>query len=134
MLEKTRHTGTRLLKMRFVTAIIAMFACAIVMARVPRLFALPEPRSEWFVPVAFVQDAEGRIVTGLGKDAFRLFEDGVEQQITQVADRGPASIGIVLDTSTEIDPDLTRSRLAAEQFLKITATGDEFFPFRHHET
>src|SRR5262245_3569095 len=47
-----------------------------------------------------VTDAEGRLVTGLTKDAFQVFEDGTEQDITQFTDaRVPVSLGVLLDAS-----------------------------------
>ncbi len=140
LLDKTRHTGTRLLKMRLLTAIIAVTACAIVLAHAPRLFALPESQSDWFVPV-IVQDARGHVVTGLGKDAFRLFEDGVEQQITQVSVRQDLfkpvaqqafvgarfdKVGIVFDTTAEFDANLAQSRAVVEQLLQIMSYDEVF--------
>lgn len=47
-----------------------------------------------------VTDAQGRLVTGLPREAFAVFEDGAEQPITQfVNQRVPVSLGIVLDVS-----------------------------------
>jgi Ca-activated chloride channel family protein len=47
-----------------------------------------------------VTDATGRLITGLTKDDFQIFEDGVEQQITQFTDqRVPVSLGMLLDAS-----------------------------------
>ena len=47
-----------------------------------------------------VTDAAGRLVTGLTKDDFQVWEDGVEQQITQFTDeRVPVSLGVLLDAS-----------------------------------
>jgi len=112
---------------------------------------LTQAQLQWYVPVT-VQDAAGHVVTGLGKDAFRLFEDGVEQQISAISSaqdlfmplvrrasvdprldeatipRYPVSIGIVFDTTAEFDANLTHSRMAVEQLLKIISSpGDEVF-------
>lgn len=47
-----------------------------------------------------VTDANGRLITGLNKDDFQIFEDGIEQQITQFTDkRVPVSVGLLLDAS-----------------------------------
>ena len=47
-----------------------------------------------------VTDTNGRLITGLTKDDFQIFEDGVEQQITQFTDqRVPVSLGMLLDAS-----------------------------------
>jgi Ca-activated chloride channel family protein len=47
-----------------------------------------------------VTDAAGRLVTGLAKNDFQIWEDGVEQEITQFTDqRVPVSLGVLLDAS-----------------------------------
>ena len=47
-----------------------------------------------------VTDANGRLITGLTKGDFQIFEDGIEQQITQFTDqRVPVSLGLLLDAS-----------------------------------
>ena len=47
-----------------------------------------------------VADANGRLITGLTKDDFEIFEDGIKQPITQFSDqRFPVSLGIALDAS-----------------------------------
>jgi VWFA-related protein len=47
-----------------------------------------------------VVDAGNRLITGLTKDDFRVYEDGQEQPITQFTDaRVPVSLGVLLDVS-----------------------------------
>jgi VWFA-related protein len=47
-----------------------------------------------------VTDANGRLITGLTQGDFQVFEDGVEQTITQFTDkRVPVSLGMLLDAS-----------------------------------
>jgi Mg-chelatase subunit ChlD len=47
-----------------------------------------------------VTDAAGRLVTGLTRDDFQVWEDGIEQQVTQFTDeRVPVSLGVLLDAS-----------------------------------
>lgn len=47
-----------------------------------------------------VTDSSGRLVTGLEKQDFQIWEDGVEQQITQFTnERVPVSLGVLLDAS-----------------------------------
>src|SRR5688572_33269657 len=47
-----------------------------------------------------VTDASGQIVTGLGKSDFQVWEDGIEQEVTQFTDqRVPVSRGVLLDAS-----------------------------------
>lgn len=75
-----------------------------------------------------VTDPLNRFVTGLEKEHFRLFEDKVEQEITQFsAEDAPISIGLVFDTSGSMGPKLQKSRLAAAEFFKTANPSDEFF-------
>ena len=47
-----------------------------------------------------VTDTNGRLITGLTENDFQIFEDGVEQRITQFTDkRAPVSLGMLLDAS-----------------------------------
>jgi Ca-activated chloride channel family protein len=75
-----------------------------------------------------VTDPLSRFVTGLEKEDFRVFEDKVEQQITQFSSEDvPLSVGIVFDTSGSMGAKLGSSRQAVAQFLKTANPEDEFF-------
>ena len=75
-----------------------------------------------------VTDPLNRFVTGLDKEHFRLFEDKVEQQISQFSSEdAPISIGLVFDTSGSMGPKLQKSRQAANEFFKSSNPADEFF-------
>jgi len=75
-----------------------------------------------------VTDPLNRFVTGLEKEHFRLFEDKVEQTITQFSSEdAPISIGLVFDTSGSMGPKLQKSRQAAAEFFKTANPQDEFF-------
>ena len=79
------------------------------------------------IPVS-VTDKLNRFVVGLGKEHFKLFEDGKEQKITEFSgEDAPLSIGILLDTSGSMDMKLNRSRSAAREFLKTMNEQDEGF-------
>jgi len=82
------------------------------------------------VPV-LVTDTYDRPVRGLNKDAFRLYEDGVEQKVTQFfsAER-PNSIGILFDASTSMQKKMEESRQAVSRFLNLSMPGDEFFLYK----
>jgi Ca-activated chloride channel homolog len=78
------------------------------------------------IPV-MVTDPWERPVQGLQKSDFHLFEDGVEQEISQFfSEEEPISIGIVLDASASMRKKLDESRQAILQFLKLSTPGDEF--------
>jgi VWFA-related protein len=75
-----------------------------------------------------VTDPLNRFVTGLEKQHFRLFEDKVEQEISQFSSEdAPISIGLVFDTSGSMGSKLQKSRQAAAEFFKTANPQDEFF-------
>ncbi len=80
------------------------------------------------VPVT-VNDPLNRPVTGLEKENFRVFDDRVEQVITQFAmDDEPVAVGLVFDTSGSMGDKLRTSRLAAKAFFRTSNEDeDEYF-------
>ncbi len=75
-----------------------------------------------------VTDPLNRFVTGLEKEHFRLFEDKIEQEITEFSSEdAPISIGLVFDTSGSMGAKLQKSRQAATEFFKTANPSDEFF-------
>jgi len=79
------------------------------------------------VPVS-VNDPLNRPVSGLEKENFRIFDDKVEQTITQFAmDDEPVAVGLVFDTSGSMGDKLHRSRMAAKEFFRTANPEDEFF-------
>jgi Ca-activated chloride channel family protein len=78
------------------------------------------------IPV-MVTDSQDRLVTGLEKEHFKLFEDQAEQPITQFASEdAPVSVGLVFDCSGSMGDKLQKSRAAVAEFLKIANPEDEF--------
>ena len=71
-------------------------------------------------------DKKGRLVTGLPQDNFKIFEDGVEQEI-QYFSRGelPLKMVILLDISTSMRQNLPLAQEAAVGFVESLAPGDE---------
>ena len=85
------------------------------------------------IPV-HVTTTDGASVTDLPKESFRLFEDGVEQQVTYfVKDDAPISIGILLDTSSSMHNKMRRSSEAAATFFQTANPQDEFFLIEFNE-
>jgi Ca-activated chloride channel family protein len=68
---------------------------------------------------ATVRDSQGRLVSGLGRDAFQVFEDGYPQKVTQFTnERVPVSLGVLLDTSDSMfGQRIKEARVAVEHFL-----------------
>lgn len=75
-----------------------------------------------------VTDPMGRMVTGLTKDHFQVFEDKDEQTITQFgAEDSPLSMAIVFDASGSMGYKMSKAREAVAQFFKTANPEDEFF-------
>lgn len=67
---------------------------------------------------ASITDADGKPVAGLRREQFKIFEDGVEQEITFFATEDtPFSAVILLDTSGSMEERLSLARSAAIRFL-----------------
>ncbi|MBV8865279.1 MAG: VWA domain-containing protein [Acidobacteriaceae bacterium] len=78
------------------------------------------------IPV-LVTDPMQRPITGLHKQNFRLFEDGVEQNISWfLSEAAPISVGMVFDASNSMSNKLEPSREALYGFLRASFPGDEF--------
>jgi VWFA-related protein len=74
-----------------------------------------------------VTDRNDRLVTGLEKEHFKIFENKVEQVITQFASEdAPVSIALVFDCSGSMGPKLAKSRAAVSEFLHTANPEDEF--------
>jgi Ca-activated chloride channel family protein len=80
------------------------------------------------IPVT-VNDPLNRPVTGLEKENFRVFDDKVEQTVSQFAmEDEPVAVGLVFDTSGSMGNKLRTSRLAAKAFFRTSnADEDEYF-------
>ena len=79
------------------------------------------------IPVS-VTDSANHVITGLDRDAFRVFDDKREQTVVQFArEDAPLSVGIVFDLSGSMTGKLNKSREAMDQFLRGAQPEDEFF-------
>jgi Ca-activated chloride channel family protein len=77
---------------------------------------------------ATVVDRDGRLVTGLTRDAFQIYEDGAPQTVRQfTSERVPVSVGILLDISDSMfGRRLDEAREAVERFVTLLDRTDEF--------
>ncbi len=70
----------------------------------------------------------GASVTNLKQENFRVFEDGVEQKITNFSSEdAPVSIGLLFDASGSMRNKIRKSAEAAAAFFRTANTDDEFF-------
>jgi VWFA-related protein len=104
---------------------------------------LRDPRPPWKVGTevvwafATVSDQNGQPVPDLPRDAFRIFDDGVEQEITQFSgDRVPVSLGLVVDISESMrGTRIVHARASLSRFLvELLDPGDEAFLLAFNHT
>jgi Ca-activated chloride channel homolog len=79
------------------------------------------------VPVT-ITDPMNRLVTGLDKENFTLFEDKEPQELrTFSSEDAPVSIGVIFDMSGSMSSKIERAREAVIEFFKTANPQDEFF-------
>lgn len=75
-----------------------------------------------------VTDSSNNAVTSLDKENFRVYENGVEQEISAFSSEDvPISIGLIFDVSGSMGNKFDRARRAALEFLRTANPRDEFF-------
>ena len=75
-----------------------------------------------------VTDPYSRLVTGLDRENFKVYEDGVEQEIAAFSSEDvPISIGLIFDMSGSMADKVDKARQAAIQFMRTANPRDEFF-------
>src|SRR2546430_8113875 len=79
------------------------------------------------VPVT-ITDPMNRLVTGLDKDNFSLFEGKEAQEIRHFSSEdAPVSLGVIFDMSGSMSSKIERAREAVLEFFKTANPQDEFF-------
>ncbi len=75
-----------------------------------------------------VTDPQNRLVTGLERSNFQIFDSNAQQTIKSFAtEDAPLSIGIVFDLSGSMQSKFLRARKALSEFLRTSNPQDEFF-------
>ncbi len=85
---------------------------------------------ELTVVTATVRDTDGRLITGLPREDFEIFEDGDRQSISQFTnERVPVGLGLLLDVSDSMfGRRIVDARGAVERFLlELLQPADAFF-------
>jgi len=79
------------------------------------------------VPVT-VTDPMNRLVTGLEKDNFQLYEGSSSEEIrTFSSEDAPVSLGVIFDSSGSMSSKMERAKEAVVEFFKTANPQDEFF-------
>lgn len=76
-----------------------------------------------------VTDPMGRYVSGLGKNAFTITDNGQEQEIAFFSDSdAPVSVGILFDVSGSMSGEkIRKAQKALERFIATSHPSDEYF-------
>ena len=79
------------------------------------------------VPVT-ITDPMNRLVTGLEKENFQLFEGNAAQEIRSFSSEdAPVSLGVIFDSSGSMSSKMDRAKEAVVEFFKTANPQDEFF-------
>jgi Ca-activated chloride channel family protein len=79
------------------------------------------------VPVT-ITDPMNRLVTGLDKDNFELFEGNAKEEIKSFSSEdAPVSLGVIFDSSGSMSSKMDRAKDAVIEFFKTANPQDEFF-------
>jgi len=83
---------------------------------------------------ATVQNRKGILVSGLGKDNFQVYEDGVHQQIDYFSHEDiPVTVGLVVDNSGSMRPKRPEVIAAALAFARSSNSADQMFVVNFNE-
>ena len=78
------------------------------------------------VPVT-ITDPSGRIVTGLEREHFAVYENKEQQEIRHLSSEdSPVSLGVIFDSSGSMAGKIERAREAVVEFFKTANPQDEF--------
>jgi len=79
------------------------------------------------VPVT-ITDPMNRLVTGLDRDNFQLFEGSSKEEIKSFSSEdAPVSLGVIFDSSGSMSSKMDRAKDAVVEFFKTANPQDEFF-------
>ena len=75
-----------------------------------------------------ITDPMNRLVTGLDKDNFQVFEGKEQEEIRHFSSEdAPVSLGVIFDMSGSMSSKIDRAREAVVEFFKTANPQDEFF-------
>jgi Ca-activated chloride channel homolog len=84
---------------------------------------------------ATITDPMNRLVTGLERENFEVFENGSKQEIRHFSSEdSPLSLGVIFDMSGSMSNKIEKSREAVVEFFRTANPQDEFFMITFSET
>ena len=118
------------LRAAFVASALVLLTGQVVQPQIRREGKPLESGIDVVMVTATVVDADGHLVAHLPREAFSIWEDGVEQTISVFTnERVPIGLGVLLDVSDSMfGQRIVDARAAVERFLfTLLDPGDEFF-------
>jgi Ca-activated chloride channel family protein len=120
----------------FVLSLVLLFS-SLALAQTASPAATPDDDDDKPIPVhtdlvtvtMTVTDMYGRYVSGLGKSAFTILDNNVEQKIEFFSDvDAPVSVGILFDISGSMSGEkISKARQALGRFIATSHPSDEYF-------
>ena len=90
--------------------------------------SVPMPITDLVSFTVTVTDGYDRLVTGLNKADFELFEDKIRQDISHFSEEdAPINMGIIFDVSGSMKGKLDRAKEALKEFVLTSHSSDDFF-------
>jgi Ca-activated chloride channel homolog len=91
-------------------------------------YRLPMPNTDLVSLTVTVTDSLNRLVSGLDRRHFEVYEDKVKQEISFFSEAdAPVNMGIVFDVSGSMKGKLDRARDALKAFSQTSHSDDDFF-------
>jgi len=91
-------------------------------------YQIPTQYTELVSLTVTVTDSFNRLVMGLDRGNFEIYEDKVKQEISFFSDADePVNLGIVFDVSGSMKGKLDRARDALKAFIQTSHNDDDFF-------
>lgn len=106
-----------------------LFAAQFGASRATAQEVSPSNNSETRRFTVTVVDKNGRVVSGLTKDAFAVFEGKTQREISYFnEEEAPASVGIMIDVSRSVNlPNVHASKLITAKFIQRSHPVNEYF-------
>src|SRR5262245_5671949 len=90
--------------------------------------SVPMPITDLVSLTVTVTDGYDRLVSGLKKRDFELFEDKIKQDISHFSEEdAPINLGIIFDVSGSMKSKIDRSKDALKAFIQTSHGKDDFF-------
>ena len=127
---------------RLVLVSLFLLACSAGFAQVPEATPPDEDpakpinvKTDLVTLTLTVTDLYGRYVSGLTKNAFSVFDNNQEQEVTFFSDSdAPVSVGILFDVSDSMSGEkIGKARKALERFINTSHPSDEYFLIAFNE-